>query len=356
MDVLIQQPWFMLQGLPQAWQWGVLAAIGILGACFGSFLHLVAVRFLANESIVAPGSKCDGCNTPLKWFENIPLLAWPLLGGKCRTCGVRISMDAWLTEIATAGLFMAIAWFAGMGWATLFWWFFIANMVVIFLTDLKEHLIFQVNSLSLVPAGVLMHVLGLGQIAPFAFKPASAAVVTLPLQMGNAPLDVAIPYGLVSALMGVLLSIVFFEGAIWLSRKCLGTDGFGHGDTHLMMGVGAYLGIEAMAVALMLGFVLQAVLALPMLVMQWVREQQWVIFGAGTASLGFALFPYFGMGWARQLGLDSLTTLLLALAGAVVCLLVFLRELRNQEHYVYIPLGPALILGSVGMVFYILAA
>lgn len=327
--------------------WAVIGLILALGASVGSFCHLVAGRFLAEESIVSPGSRCDKCNTPLQWFENIPVLAWPLLGGKCRHCKTSIPMDAWLTELATAGLFLAVVWLAGLGWHTLFWWFLVGNCVVIFLTDLREHLIFQLNSLSLIPAGVLMHLLGVGLLPSFATMPASEAMFSLPLQLGNSPVDLAIPYGLVSSLMGILAAWIFFEGAIFLSQKLLGTDGFGHGDTHLMMGIGAYLGVEGMAASLFLGFVLQAVLALPMLVFGWLKQGQWVILISGFFSFVFALLPYLGQTVAANLGISSMVLLTIGLIGSVISLLVFLRQLRNQESFVYVPLGPALILGSL---------
>ncbi len=321
---------------------------GLLGAIFGSFLHVVASRFLADESIVSPPSRCTSCNHALRWYDNIPLLGWALLGGKCRYCKAPIPIEVWITEIVTALAFLAVIWKVGLGWPTLLWLFLACNLIVIFITDLKEHLIFQINSLSLIPAGLLLHLLGAGVLPDFALYPANYAIATLPLAWG----DVVIPYSIASAIGGILLSIVFFEGTIALSRRFLGTDGFGHGDTHLMMGIGAFIGAEGMLVGLFLGFILQTVLAFPILAVQWVRHGQWTILFSGLASGFFALLPYFGKTWLTTLGMDAMTVMMISLVGAMAALLVFLRQLRNQENYVYVPLGPALILGSVGVMLF----
>ncbi len=324
----------------------ILAAV--IGAIFGSFLHVVASRFLADESIITPASHCPACKHTLGWGDNIPILGWLLLGGKCRYCKAAIPVDVLITEIVTALAFMAVLWKVGLGWQTLLWLFLACNLVVIFITDLKEHLIFQINSLALIPAGLLLHIFGAGALPDFAWHAANHPIATMPFVWG----DVAIPYGLVSALGGMLLSVIFFEGTIALSRRFLGTDGFGHGDTHLMMGIGAFIGAEGMLVGLFLGFILQTILAFPILAIEWVRRGKWVILLSGLASGFFALLPYFGKPWLMAQGMDAMTIMLGSLIGSVVALLVFLKELRNQESYVYVPLGPALILGSVGIMLF----
>lgn len=84
-----------------------LFAIG--GLLFGSFLTVVIHRVPRKESIVAPGSACPRCGTPIRWFENLPVLSWLALWGKCRHCGERISFQYPLIEAATAVLFAAAA-------------------------------------------------------------------------------------------------------------------------------------------------------------------------------------------------------------------------------------------------------
>ena len=85
---------------------GELLVIGIFGLMVGSFLNVCIGRLPAGESIVTPGSHCPRCGTPLAWRDNIPVLSWIWLGGKCRTCGVPISPRYVIVELATAVVFV----------------------------------------------------------------------------------------------------------------------------------------------------------------------------------------------------------------------------------------------------------
>lgn len=324
----------------------ILAIVFILGACFGSFFHLVAHRFLAEESIVKPPSHCSSCKNNLAWYDNIPIFSYLLLMGKCRNCRVRYGIDSVITELATGALFAALIYFCGFSWQALLLLFLVSNLVVITLTDLKESLIFQINSLVLIPAGLIYSFFNLGSFPTWVHAPVGP-VFTLPLSFA----DVAIQYPIVSSLLGIALAFVFFEGIIFLSRQFLGTDGFGHGDTHLMMGVGAYLGWEQMGMALLLGFILQSVLAIPMLVVGWVKKRQWSAIITGIFSVVFAVLPLFADTLSVWTGLSPLLVVLVCAVGALVALMFFLRQLRNQTEYTYIPLGPALVLGTLILLF-----
>jgi leader peptidase (prepilin peptidase)/N-methyltransferase len=88
--------------------WLVFA--GVLGACVGSFLNVVAWRLPRGESLVHPPSRCPGCGKPIRWFDNVPVLAWVLLRGRCRACRARISPRYPLVEAATAALFVWAGW------------------------------------------------------------------------------------------------------------------------------------------------------------------------------------------------------------------------------------------------------
>ena len=83
----------------------LLAAL--LGACVGSFLNVVAWRLPRQESIVRPRSHCPRCGTTLAWFENLPVLSWLVLRGRCRHCGAAISGRYPAVELLCSGLFVA---------------------------------------------------------------------------------------------------------------------------------------------------------------------------------------------------------------------------------------------------------
>lgn len=305
--------------------------IFITGLCVGSFLNVMAIRLLADESFVYPPSHCTKCNTPLKVIHNIPVISYILLGGQCAFCKTDISIQYPLTELATGLLFALSLWHFGLGWQLLFVLFLVSNLIVIFLTDLKESLIYQVNSLSLVPAGLLYHLLGL-----------SGSKVVTSINLGTVVFH--IPEPIISSLLGIILAIVFFEGLILLSKITFGEEGFGHGDTHLMMGAGAFLGWQGMLMALFLGFIIQAVPAIPMLIGQWIKNRQYATLASGGSAVAFGAFPMALM--STDIPLDIRTLLsLVSLGLSVIALVAFLRTIKTKATFTYLPLGPALIIG-----------
>lgn len=87
----------------------VFAIATVLGLAIGSFLNVVIWRLPRGESVIHPGSHCPGCDRPLKAYENVPVLSWLALRGRCRTCKTQISARYPLVEVGTAVLYMAVA-------------------------------------------------------------------------------------------------------------------------------------------------------------------------------------------------------------------------------------------------------
>jgi leader peptidase (prepilin peptidase)/N-methyltransferase len=299
----------------------------------------MALRFLSDEPIVMPPSHCPHCNTNLRPIDNIPVLSYLMLGGKCHHCKAPISIQYPLIELATGVLFCFTVWFFGLTWQSLFLLFMIANLIVIFITDLKESLIFNFNSIyMLIPAGLLYSLLNLGNVA-------GAYTVDL------GALVVHVPAAIVSALIGMAIALVFFEGMILLSLFFFGTDGFGHGDTFLMMGAGAFLGWPLTILALMLGFLAQTIPAVPMLIYQWIQNKQYTSLISGGVAVFCGSAPLFLMNTEMTpdvKAVASIGCLVLAL-GALV---VFLRQVRTAQSYTYLPLGPALVIGILVALFW----
>jgi leader peptidase (prepilin peptidase)/N-methyltransferase len=97
--------------------WLLIAVCGAFGLAIGSFLNVVIYRVPRRESIVTPPSSCPSCGTELAARDNIPVLSWALLRGKCRTCGTPISWQYPVVELLTAGLFAGVAGRFGYDWA-----------------------------------------------------------------------------------------------------------------------------------------------------------------------------------------------------------------------------------------------
>jgi leader peptidase (prepilin peptidase)/N-methyltransferase len=89
-------------------EWIWLGFIIAIGACVGSFLNVVIYRLPREKSLVSPGSACPACNTPIRFYDNIPLLSWLLLRGRCRRCGAGISIRYFIIELLTAVLFAGV--------------------------------------------------------------------------------------------------------------------------------------------------------------------------------------------------------------------------------------------------------
>ena len=112
----------------------------LLGLCIGSFLNVVVYRLPRHESLVRPASHCPGCGVAIRWYDNIPVVSWLVLRGKCRACGTRISARYILVESITGGAFVLAMWHFGLSWPLLIAWAFIAAMVAIAFID-YDHMI-----------------------------------------------------------------------------------------------------------------------------------------------------------------------------------------------------------------------
>ncbi len=126
------------------------------GACIGSFLNVVALRALSKESIVFPASKCPVCNTPIKWYDNIPVLSYLFtFKGKCRSCGCKVSIQYPIVEVVTAILFLITFLAFGFTLKTLLLLILISIAIVIAITDIKNEYIFDVHLWSFIVMSIV---------------------------------------------------------------------------------------------------------------------------------------------------------------------------------------------------------
>ena len=219
-----------------------------LGACFASFLNVVIWRMPRGESIVSPPSHCPKCNAAIKWYQNIPILSWLALRGKCANCKAPISPRYILIEALGGLLFLAAFREYGLTIDTPVMWIWISLMIVGSMIDFDHKLLPD-----FVTVGGM--VLGVGFVM---VKVALAA-----LCMGGFDLALASPV-LVS-----MIGLVFGFGLMWLIRW-LGTKAFkreamGLGDVFLMGAVGALFGPVAVLVTLILSSVFGSVVGVSMI-------------------------------------------------------------------------------------------
>ncbi len=115
----------------------LIVGCGLLGLAIGSFLNVVIYRVPRDESIVSPRSRCPSCATPIKEYDNIPVLSWVLLRGKCRHCHAPISSRYLVVEMATGGLFAGLAARMGYAWALPAFLVFLAALLALSCIDLE---------------------------------------------------------------------------------------------------------------------------------------------------------------------------------------------------------------------------
>jgi leader peptidase (prepilin peptidase) / N-methyltransferase len=119
-----------------------LAAVFLApGLALGSFLNVVAARVPLHRSVVSPGSACMSCGTEIKWYDNVPVVSWLVLRGRCRSCGAHIALRYPLVELATALLIAGSVWKFGLSGDAAVAAFFCAALVAVSATDLEHRIV-----------------------------------------------------------------------------------------------------------------------------------------------------------------------------------------------------------------------
>ena len=119
----------------------VLAYAAIVGACIGSFLNVCITRWPEHLSVVRPRSRCPRCERPIAWFDNIPVISWLVLRGKCRGCALPISPLYPAVELFVALIWLACAWRFGVSFLAFRLAVFTTLLVGVAVTDLRTYTI-----------------------------------------------------------------------------------------------------------------------------------------------------------------------------------------------------------------------
>ncbi|HVE77380.1 MAG TPA: prepilin peptidase [Gemmatimonadaceae bacterium] len=229
----------------------VLVAAFVIGACVGSFLNVCIARWPANESVVAPRSRCPRCGHQITWLENIPIVSWLALRARCRGCGQPISAIYPAVELIVAlGWLAAFAAF-GPTFTALRVAVFGTVLLGIFATDLRHYLI---------PDGFTVFGLAWGIVA------AVVAVAT------GDPGPFAPPW---DAFIGACAGAGAIAIAGWLGEVALKKEAMGFGDVTLMAVVGAALGPGRALLTIFIGALLGAVAFLAVVYpVVWLRSRR----------------------------------------------------------------------------------
>jgi len=265
------------------------ALVGILGLLIGSFLNVVIHRLprmmerqwaaecaqyaqdaglqaptaqtMAEPAVfnlLTPRSRCPSCGHEVRWYENIPVLSYLGLRGRCSGCGTRISARYPLVELATAALFYACAMRGGWSFTTLAWCGFSAALLTLTLIDWDTTLLPDDITLPLLWGGLLCATLGW---------------TTVPLH---------------DAVIGAAAGYLSLWLVYWGFKLATGKEGMGYGDFKLFAALGAWFGWQALVPIILLASVIGAIVGIGMKLASSLREGKYVPFGPFLAGGGLA--------------------------------------------------------------------
>ena len=274
----------MLPGL----EWGQAPGAwlaGMVGLLIGSFLNVVIYRLpkimerqWADEcagagdqlpeaapafNLLTPRSRCSGCGHAIRWYENIPVVSYAFLAGKCSVCKTPIGVRYPLVELATGGLFFFCAWRWGESATTLIWCGFCAALLVLALIDWDTTLLPDAITLPLLWAGLLA--------AALQWNPAVS---------------------LQAALWGAVAGYLSLWVVYWAFKLATGKEGMGYGDFKLFAALGTWFGWPALVPIILMASVIGAVIGIMMKFSNGLREGGYVPFGPFLAGAGFTALVF----------------------------------------------------------------
>ncbi len=241
---------------------------GLFGALLGSFLNVCIVRIPRNESIILPRSHCRGCEHQLKWWENIPLLSYIILRGKCRHCETNISIRYPAVELIT--IMLSLTCWKFLGQFSLYAAYFlllICPLIVITFVDLEHRIIPNIITLPGIVAGFLVSLIFAGKYGYY---------------------DAAI-----NSMLGILVGGGFLYVVAFAYEKLKKAEGMGGGDVKLAAMLGAFFGWQAAIFILLLSSVLGSLVGLFLLIIKKKDAKFAFPFGPFLALAGLIYF-FFG--------------------------------------------------------------
>lgn len=220
----------------------------LFGAVIGSFLNVCIYRLPREESVAWPASHCPACRQPIAVYDNIPIVSYLMLRGRCRACRVPISIQYPLVEAANAIGYVLIFWIFGLTAAACAYAALVSALIVVTGTDLSH---------TMIPDAVTLPGIVVGLVC--------AALI--------------LPIGLVDSLLGVALGGGILWLLAWISPYVFGKEGMGGGDIKLMAMVGAFLGWQPVLLAIMIGSFLGSLVGVGLIAAGILRREQYIPFG-----------------------------------------------------------------------------
>jgi leader peptidase (prepilin peptidase)/N-methyltransferase len=243
----------------------------VFGAIVGSFLNVCIARIPNDESVIHPPSHCPRCNARIRFYDNIPLISYGVLLGRCRACGERISPRYFAVELLMAALAVALYYQFGLGLAFIASFVFVAALIVISFIDLHVRIVPDVISLPGIVVGLLFSVIG-------------RFVLNDPYELVPSPW---------SSILGILIGGGVLLALAWAYEAFTGVEGMGGGDIKLLAMIGAFLGWPSIPVTLFFSSLGGSVIGLTAMIIKGVGRKYALPF-APFLCLGALLYLFFG--------------------------------------------------------------
>lgn len=267
------------------------ALAALAGLLIGSFLNVCIFRLPRDLSVVRPRSFCPHCEKPVAWFDNIPVLSYVLLKGRCRKCEEPIPLRYPIVELLTAVLFFCSVWMLGPTITAMKFCVFAAILITLVFSDLEERILPDEFTLGGTAVGVIFA----------AFVPFTYGIVRMLLLRVDNPRLVSMGESLLAA--------VFCGGTLWLVgylyEKVRHREGLGFGDVKMVAMIGAFLGLQGALMTLIVGSLLGAVVGLCYIWFTGKDASTYELpFGTflGAAALGVGFFGEVFLTWYSHLG------------------------------------------------------
>ncbi len=254
----------------------------VLGLVFGSFLNVCIFRLPLEMSIVSPRSRCPKCKRPISWYENIPVLSYVFLRGRCRGCNERISIRYPFVEALTGIVSMLLYFKFGFGSEWLIFLALSAALIVLAFIDIDHRMLPDPITLNGIWVGILANVY-LAQSNPLVSRLLRIAGV----ETVNPRLA-----ALIASVLGALVggSLLWVVGEVYLRLR--GVEGMGLGDVKMMAMVGAFLGAPLALLTIMIGSLLGSVIGLAFILLAGKTRDYELPFGTFLSFAGLVSVLY----------------------------------------------------------------
>lgn len=245
--------------------------VGVIGGIIGSFLNVVIHRVPREDSIVFPNSRCPSCGAVIAFYDNVPVLSYLLLRGRCRSCESSISIRYPAVELMTALLFVAVTWRVGLTAVLPFDLIFVSALIALIFID-AEHMILP-NAITY--PGIVFAIFARLAVPYLVGDP---HFDDLPGLMEGVLSDMPLwAASLIGALIGALVGGGSLWSMGWTWERLRGVEAMGLGDVKMMFMVGAYLGWRLTILTIFFGVLSGSIIGMALMARQGKKDMQMLL-------------------------------------------------------------------------------